>query len=403
MNTARRMLQALGLSAQPIEGDPGVPLGTYLAEVQPPSRSNVEPLTVQRALGLPAVFRAVQLTAGMAAQLIVESWRESRLGDVELVRPQPGIVRQPDPWRELDSWIERFVVNLATDGNNFTRIHRMPDSSIASLEILNPFTVAIGWKTTGGRRVKTYTYPDPITGKRVELAAGDVIHTWFLEVAGVDRSLGPIGHTRAALTGILDVRDYADRWFREEAVDGVLTSDQAIDKEAATRAKATWYTRDENDPAGPRIRVLGKGLKYEPIMLRPEDAQWVEAQNLGVLDVARIFGLPPEYLAAAVDGTAMTYSNLEMIDAQYLRTTLFPTYLRKIENALSTALPRGQRAKFRTSDLLRPDAKTRAEIDAIYLPLGVYGRGEVRTREGYSGPPPSMPAAPAPANSEVTR
>jgi HK97 family phage portal protein len=151
------------------------------------------------------------------------------------------------------------------------------------------------------------------------------------------------------------------------------------------------------------VRVLGHGLKYEPIMLRPSDAQWVEAQNLGILDVARIFGLPPEYLAAAVDGTAMTYSNLEMIDAQFLRTTLFPTYLRKIENALTTALPRGQRARFRTSDLLRPDAKTRAEIDAIYLPLGVYDRREVRAREGIAGPVPTMPATPAPNSEGVNR
>jgi hypothetical protein len=121
------MLQALGLSAQPIEGEGDVPLGQYVADVQPPSRTGAGPVTVQRALGLPAILRSIQLSAGMAAQLVVEAWRESRAGDVELVRPQPGIVRQPDPWRELDSWIERFVVNLATDGNNFTRLHRMPD------------------------------------------------------------------------------------------------------------------------------------------------------------------------------------------------------------------------------------------------------------------------------------
>lgn len=390
------MLQALGLSSTPIEGEPGVPLGSYSANVQPPLRSSADALTVQRALGLPAVLRAIQLSAGMASQLIIKSWRERSDGTTELVRPQPSIVRQPDPWRELDSWIERFVVNLATDGNNFTRLHRMPDDSIAGLECLNPFTVAIGWKTVNGRRVKTYTYPDPATGRRIELPARDVIHTWFLEVPGLTRSLGPIGHTRAALTGVLDVRDYADRWFREEAVDGVLTTDQRIDPEAAKQAKTRWYTRDDLDPAGPRLRVMGHGLKYEPIMLKPEDAQWIEAQNFGILDVARIFGLPPEYLAAAVDGTAMTYSNLEMIDAQYLRTTLFPTYLRKIENALTIALPRGQRARFDTSALLRPDAKTRAEIDQIYLPLGVYDRSEVRQREGLAGPAPTMPATPAP-------
>lgn len=386
MNTARQMLQAIGLSSQPIDGTTE-PLSTYEADVAPPVRSDRTALSLQRAMGLPAVFRSIQLTAGMCAQLALESWRGETLVD-----PQPALVTQPDPFRTADSWVERFVINLATDGNNFTWIQRAPGVGVAGLTILNPFTVHVLWKTERGRRVKRYRFPHPITGKPTEVGDADMIHTWALEVPGLDRALGPIGHTRAALTGAIDQREYADRWFRDEAVDGVLTTDQNVDAAAAGQARKLWYQRDAADPAGPRLRVLGKGLHYEPIMLRPADAQWLESQNFGVLDVARIFGVPPEYLAAAVDGTAMTYSNLQMIDAQFLRTTLFPVYLRKIENALTQVLPRGQRAKFRTDDLLRPDAQTRAQVDKAYVDMGVYDAAYIQRRDRITGVTPRQPA-----------
>lgn len=102
-------------------------------------------------------------------------------------------------------------------------------------------------------------------------------------------------------------------------------------------------------------------------------------------------GVPPEYLAAAVDGSAMTYSNLTMIDAQFLRTTLFPVYLRKIENAVTQALPRGQRARFRTDDLLRPDAETRSRIDQAYTTMGVYDAAYIQRRDRIAGVPVSQP------------
>jgi HK97 family phage portal protein len=379
------MLAAMGLSSQPLDGTPD-PLSEYSADVQPlPRGDRTGTLTVQRAMGLPAVFRSIQLIAGMGAQLTMEDWRGT-----ELVAEQSPLVTQPDPFREADSWIERFIINLATDGNNFIWLGQ--GRPIAGLTILNPFTVAILWKTVNGRRVKRYSFPHPVTGNLVECGDADMIHTWALEVPGLNRALGPIGHTRAALTGALDLRDYADRWFKDEAVDGVLTTDQNIDQPAAAQARKLWYQKNTEDLNGPRLRVLGKGLAYEPIMLRPADAQWLEAQNFGILDVARIFGVPPEYLAAAVDGTAMTYSNLTMIDTQFLRTTLFPVYLRKIENAVSSVLPRGRRARFRTDDLLRPDAQTRATIDKAYVDLGVYDAAYIRKRDRITGTQPATPA-----------
>lgn len=379
------------------------PLGDYSADVTPPARSASPRVTVDRALGLPAVYRAIVLIAGMAAQLELKSYRGTRL-----VEPAHPLTVQPDPWRPLSSWIERAVVGMATDGNAFLRRYRDDNGGTVSLEVLNPFRVTILRDAKTG--AKSYGYTHEHTNRYEKLAAADVIHVWGLEVPGIDRGLGPIAWCRLSLAGALDVRDYAANWFQVADVpSGVLTTDQRLDPEMGKAYKRRWFGLDpvtgEPDPdesaLGPTVKVLGQGLTYNPIALNPEDAQWIEAQKFGVLDVARIFGLPADYLLAAVDGTSLTYANLEMIDAQFLRTTLFPSYLRKLEAAVTEALPRGQVARFDASELLRPDAKTRAEIDAIHLTHGVVGAQDVRDRERIPGTAPGKPTpAPAPAPTE---
>lgn len=372
-----------------------VPLGDYSADVTPPAaafRSSTS-ATVDRALTLPAVYRSVVLTAGMASQLEIGVQRWGQWIET------PSLIRQPDPWRPLDSWIERAVVGLATDGNAVLRLVRGAGGGIVALEVLNPFKSHF---YRGKRNEKRLRYTGDPDGKARDYGPDEFVHVWGLEVPGLSRGLGPIGHCRASLSGSLDIRDYAADWFRSDDVpSGVLTTDQRLDGAAAEEYRRRWINEPEvaadgtttgKSRLGPQVRVLGQGLKYEPIMLRPADAQWLEAQAFGVLDVARMFGLPGDYLLAAVEGSSLTYANLEMIDAQFLRTTLFPLYLRKIEGALSSVLPHGQRARFRTQELLRPDAKTRAEIDRIYVETGVVRPQEIRDREGMEGPAPTPPA-----------
>lgn len=377
------------------------PEGDHSADVTPPSRArSADVVSVERALTLPAVFRAIQIIAGMGAQLSLESWRGGAR-----VTPAPALVTQPDPWRSLSSFLERLLVALATDGNAFILKHRGPLGPVVALEALDPRYVFIRIKPDTG--VKTYEV-FLRTGKVRTYTADQIEHIWGLEVPGFSRGLGPIGACAAALGGILDVREYADNWFDPETSDvpsGVLSSDQPVDKTAAKEYKRRWYETDEGDVdhgrKGPRLKVMGHGLAYTPIALKPEEAQWLESSAAGVLDVARMFGLPGDYLLAAVEGSSLTYSNLEMIDAQFLRTTLFPVYLRKIEAALTNCAPNGQTVKFNTDALLRPDAKTRAEIDKTYIDAGVYDPQHVRDRDGLEGPAPARPVKPAPATKEL--
>lgn len=378
---------AKSLGIQALDDTPPVdPVYPGELPLRAPLRGNRAAVSFRAALTLPAAFRSVQITAGMAAQLTIDVWRGA-----EKI-PTPNLIVNPDPWRTLDSWIERVVICMAGDGNAFLLKVKGPDGSVVALPALDPYKVTVR-RDKNRRKFYDYTGND----KLETFNADEVIHLWGLEVPGADRGLGPIGYCRASIEGALDTRDYAADVFQNGSVSGgTLTTEQPLDSTAMKEYKKQWHEHD----AG-QIRILARGLKHNPVAISPKDAQWLESQTFGVLDVARMFGMPAPYLEVGVEGDAMTYQNLTQVDTKFLRTTLFPVYLRKIQAALTSALPRGQRAVFNTSALLEPDAKTRMEIHKIAIDSGVYDGDHARTIERIPGPAPKRKPAPAPAREEV--
>jgi HK97 family phage portal protein len=393
MSWRQRAGQALGirtLSEAPPEGGP---VGDYSANVQPPDRRDA--VTLERVVGVPAAYRAVQIIGSLGSQLTISAVR----GGQDVTDLQP-LVRQPDPWRSLGSFIQRGLVGLAADGNGFILKHRGADGAVAALEFANPRQTFVRWDKRGGRWVKSYDVAGR-DGTRT-WAAKDVEHIWLLEVPGFDRGLGPIAACRYAIEGHLDVRDYADSWFHNpDEPSGVLSTDQMLDPAQAREYRRVW--RDPNADLeeadkryGPQVRILGKGLKYEHIALKPEDAQWLEAQNFGVLDFCRMFGMPEQYLSGSLEGSNLTYTNWQQVDMRFLRTTLFPLYLRPLQDAITACLPRGQEAVFNTDRIERPDAQTRAVIDTMYLPHGIGTPAEIAKRENRALGTPQAAPAPTP-------
>lgn len=386
------LTQMLGISAL-FEGEEVV--GDYSADVNPPSRSLASKVTTEQAIALPAAFRAIDTIAGMGWMLSLEAVRGATVLD-----PAPALILSPDVWRSVESFLERTLVNLATAGEAFWLKTFDSRNNVTNLEVLDPHRVWIKWKNG----VKAYSAWTKHSGRKT-YSSFEIEHLWYLEVPGHDHGLGPIQACRAAFAGIIDIREYADGWFGDHASDvpsGVLTSDQYLEPEEAREYKKAWLNpTDETGKSivnGPSVRVLGKGLTYSPIMLKPEDAQWLESQGFGVLEIARMFGMPADYLLAAMEGSSLTYTTTLMVDTRFMRNTMLPRYLRKIEAALSNCLPRGQKARFRVGDFLKPDVKTQADVDAIYLKHRVISAQEIRDRDGIPGnapdPAPAKPSKP---------
>lgn len=330
----------------------------------PTDRTSVNSVGTTDALGLAMVYRAINIHVIAAKQLPLHVYRDGvEIGD-------PSFIKQPDLNEHRSAFIEQCIVSLCVNGNAFWEITRDTAGRVVNLTVLNPNEVSI--KSNSAGQVTKYLYQDR------ELKPSMVKHLSLLRVPGQDRGLSPIAAAQKELRGAIDVRDYSASWFSKGGVpNGVLKSDQVLSPDQAIAAKNAW-----NSTAGALqgVAVLGNGLTYSPIALSPNDAQFIETQNFTVTQIARLFGVPASLMLAGVDGTSMTYTNVEQDWIAYVRFSLM-TYLVEIEDAFSSLLPRGQRAKFNLEGLLRTDTKTRYEAHAIALASGFMTVDEVRALE----------------------
>jgi len=132
-------------------------------------------------------------------------------------------------------------------------------------------------------------------------------------------------------------------------------------------------------PAG-RTRLTSNGLTYERNMINPRDAQWLESRRFSKTEIMDLFGVPASLTLGVDKGDSQTYANVSQDWLGFVRFRLM-RYVREIEEALSSLIPRGQQARANLEALLRSDAKTRMEIHAIAIAAGVYSGDYARQIE----------------------
>lgn len=333
----------------------------------PTPRSATSNVSALDALSLAAVYRAVSILSTAIKQIGVHTYRN----DVELPS-SPLWISQPDSQLTRAEFMARTVNSMALAGNAYWHITRNGRGETVNLEVLNPFDVLI--RTAPDNVTMTgYTYRGII-----DYQVTDIQHLKMLSVPGNHYGLGPIQSCQAELLNAKDTRDYASTWFTDAGVpSGVLKSDQMLSPDAAKAAKDAW-----NATSGAKhgVAVLGNGLSYQPMYLNPNDAQFLGVQGWNVQQIARIFGIPAQFLLSSVDGSSMTYTNIEQEQIQFARYTLSQYYV-EIEQAMSSLLPRGTDARMNVDALLRSDTLTRYQAHQIAVAAGFKTVDEVRHDE----------------------
>lgn len=345
---------------------------TSAALVPSPREGGRGVVSSSEALGLSAVYRAVSIRATAAKQLSIDVFR----GDTAM--PTPAWIRRPDIGTPRHIFVERTITSLNLAGNAYWRIRRDPKNAVQSLEVLNPHDVIIDAAASG--RITGYQYHGHT------LSADEVKHLSRLRVPGTPYGLGPIQAAAAEMRGALDLRDYASNWITSGDVpSGVLKSDQALTPEQAAAARDAWSA----SRGGKRgVAVLGNGLAYTPVVLSPEDAQFIQSQNLSVVQVARLFGVPASLMLVSLEGNSQSYANVEQDWIGFARFGLADDLI-EIEEALSDLLPFQRRARFNIDALLRTDTSTRYAAHKTALEAGFLTVNEVRAIENL----PPLPEA----------
>lgn len=354
-----------------------------------------EHMSVERAQHCIPVFAAVRFLAdNIAAMAPGLGLYKLSQGEIAERQPTPSLFANPSIHGTLFDWLHRLVVSMGFQGDGIGLVTQRDRANFPTMiEWLNPINVVTMDRAIEGPG----SYVDPRWywwGRPMD--PRNLLHIpWMVQPWRV-RGMSPIAAFAASVNIHLSAQEYANQWFNQGGVPPgrFRNLTQKILPEDAYQI-AEGYVR--------RLRsrqplVYGMDWEYEPIAIKPNEAQFLETLQAKATDVAVIYGVPAEKIGGKT-GDSLTYNTVEQNSIDCLTYTFRP-WLTRYEYALSTCFPRGYFVRFSTDEFLRVDAKTRAEIDALSLgtvQYGWLGRDEVRASRNLPPDPhfvpPQAPAA----------
>jgi HK97 family phage portal protein len=200
--------------------------------------------------------------------------------------------------------------------------------------------------------------------------------------------VSPIRYFQLLIESGLDAQAYGGDWYKSGGIPpGTFKNDQyEIDDEQSAQIKRRLVdAQRRREPL-----VHGRDWTYTPISVPPNEAQFIEAQQLTATQIAVIYGVQPRR-AGGIHGDSQTYSNTEMDALSEITDTLDP-WLVRLETALGDCLPSAQYAQFNRDARLRTTTEARWQVYRTARDIGVLNVNEIRELEDR--PPLPKPTDP---------
>ena len=328
---------------------------------------------------LSAVWACVRLLADVISTMPVDAYRQ---GSREPIDPRPSILVTPAASTPMHDWLAQVVRSLLLAGNAWGLVTDRAGAGLrpSRIELLDPARVTV----QVDRNVEVIYRLDGL-----EIDRDELWHLRAYPVAGQVLGLSPIAYAMQSIGLGLAAEQFGAKFFRDGATpSGVLTSDQRLNREQAQELSTAWHIAHQDKR---KTAVIGSGTKWQAVSVAPEESQFLDTLQFNVTQVCRIYGVPPEMIAAA-SGDSSTYANVEQRSLDFLTYTIGP-WLARIETALTDLVARGSYVKFNTGALLRTDLKSRYESYEIALRSGSSSRRNPRAR----GPGTATGTAAAPS------
>jgi HK97 family phage portal protein len=211
------------------------------------------------------------------------------------------------------------------------------------------------------------------------LTPANMLHVLGLTLDGI-RGVSPVTLARESIGGAIAELKHGQSFFKNgAAVGGVLQHPGHLGPEAAQTLRESWRDKYSGPDNAGKVAILEEGMEFKAVALSNKDSQWLESRQVTVLDIARIFGVPPALLAHLEKAS---YSSQEAQNLEFLTHSLRP-WLTRIEQAVEKALlvDSNVYVEFTTGDLLRTDLKTRYDAYRTALAAGFMTVNEVRRLE----------------------
>ena len=348
--------------------------------------SSGKPVNEHTAMQMTAVYSCVRILAEAVAGLPLHLYKYTASGGKEKALSHPlYFLLHDEPNPEMSSFVfrETLMTHLLLWGNAYAQIIRNGKGEVIALYPLMPNRMRVD-RDSKGELYYSYTrYSDEaptINGMTVTLRASDVLHIPGL---GFDGLVGysPIAMAKNAIGLAMATEEYGAKFFANGAAPGGVLEHPGTIKDPQ-KVKESWNTAYQGSSNAHRVAVLEEGMKYQPIGISPEQAQFLETRKFQINEIARIFRIPPHMIG---DLEKSSFSNIEQQSLEFVKYTLDPWVIRW-EQAISRSLFRTDEkkllfAKFNVDGLLRGDYASRMNGYAIGIQNGFMCPNDARALE----------------------
>ncbi|MCM1096926.1 MAG: phage portal protein [Ruminococcus flavefaciens] len=338
------------------------------------------------AMQMTAVYSCVRILSEAVAGLPLHLYRYAGDGGKEKAADHPlYFLLHDEPNPEMTSFVfrETLMTHLLLWGNAYAQIIRNGRGQVIALYPLMPDRMAVD---RDGDGCLYYEYrvsaDDAHTMKEgtVRLEPADVLHIPGL---GFDGLVGysPIAMAKNAIGMAIACEEYGAKFFANGAQpSGVLEHPGTI--KDPSKVRESWTQTFGGSHNANKVAVLEEGMKYTPISISPEQAQFLETRKFQIDEIARIFRIPPHMVG---DLDKSSFSNIEQQSLEFVIYTLAP-WICRWEQAIARSLLTGEEknrmfAKFNVDGLLRGDYQSRMQGYATARQNGWMSANDIRELE----------------------
>ncbi|MBQ7039569.1 MAG: phage portal protein [Clostridia bacterium] len=345
-----------------------------------------KPVNERSAMQMTAVYSCVRILAEAIAGLPLHLYKYNETGGKEKATDHPlYLLLHDEPNPEMSSFVfrETLMSHLLLWGNAYAQIIRNGKGEVIALYPLMPNKMTVD-RDSDGHLYYTYQRASEeahtMEGMTVRLKPYDVLHIPGL---GFDGLVGysPIAMAKNAIGMAIACEEFGAKFFANGAAPSGVLEHPGTLKDPG-RVRSAWQSQFGGASNAGKVAVLEEGMKYTPISISPEQAQFLETRKFQINEIARIFRVPPHMVG---DLEKSSFSNIEQQSLEFVKYTLDPWVIRW-EQSMSRALltldeKQEYFIKFNLEGLLRGDYQSRMNGYSIARQNGWMSANDIRELE----------------------
>ena len=346
-----------------------------------------KPVNEHTAMQMTAVYSCVRILSETLAGLPLHVYRYNDSGGKEkyLKHPLYKLLHdEPNPEMTSFAFRETLMSHLLLWGNAYAQIIRNARGEVIALYPLMPDKMTVD-RDSKGRLFYLYSRTSddaPTLGdeSQVYLSPSEVLHIPGL---GFDGLIGysPIAMAKNAVGLAIATEEYGAKFFANGAAPGGVLEHPGTIKDPQ-KVKESWNAAYQGSQNAHRVAVLEEGMKYQPIGISPEQAQFLETRKFQINEIARIFRVPPHMVG---DLEKSSFSNIEQQSLEFVKYTLDPWVVRWEQSLQQALILPSEKAtifiKFNLDGLLRGDYQSRMQGYSTGIQNGFMSVNDVRGLE----------------------